>query len=225
MDTKPIIKGLKDGLLIQLPESEWEAGLGGLIEILDTRADFFRGANVTVDLQSFELGVIALSDLRSAFLEHEITLHAIQTDHRPTALAAADLGIKAVHSDETASEPDFASELPGDPAVLIRRTVRSGQSIHHPGHVVVLGDINPGAEITAGGNILVWGRVRGTVHAGAMGDEQAVVCALDLSPTQLRIADQIAVSPERKGRARPETARLRSGQLVAEIWDPDRKLF
>ncbi|MBN1267260.1 MAG: septum site-determining protein MinC [Anaerolineales bacterium] len=225
METKPVIKGLKDGLLIQLPQGEWEAVLSGLKEILDTQAAFFRGADVTLDLQSLELGVIALSELRDTFLEHDIMLHTVQTDHRPTSLAAADLGIQATHSDDSSHEPDFESELPGDPAVLLHRTVRSGQTIHHPGHVIVLGDINPGAEIIAGGNIVVWGRVRGTVHAGAMGDEDAVVCALDLSPTQLRIADQIAISPERKGKPRPEIARLRNHQLVAEIWNPDKKMI
>lgn len=225
MENKPVIKGLKDGLLIQLPDGEWEAVQSGLLDILDTQAAFFRGADVTLDLQSFELGVIALSELRELFLEHDITLHAVQTDHKPTTLAAADLGIKVIHSDDNLKEPDFESELPGDPAVLLRRTVRSGQTIHHPGHIVVLGDINPGAEIIAGGNIVVWGRVRGTVHAGAMGDENAVVCALDLSPTQLRIADKIAISPERKGRPRPEMAVLRDQQLVAEIWKSDRKII
>jgi septum site-determining protein MinC len=88
---------------------------------------------------------------------------------------------------------------------------------------VVIGDVNPGSEIIAGGNVVVWGRLRGVVHAGAKGDSAAVVCALDLSPTQLRIADQIAVSPERRGGPRPETARIREGRLVAEVWADERR--
>jgi septum site-determining protein MinC len=70
---------------------------------------------------------------------------------------------------------------------------------------------------------VVWGRLRGTVHAGAGGDEQCVVCALDLSPTQLRIAGKIALSPKRKGKPQPEMARLENGQFVAEPWDPKRE--
>lgn len=220
---KPVIKGIKEGLLIQLPDGELAESLTSLKEVLSSQADFFRGARVSLDLQSLELGVIPLSELRDLFFEYDITLHAVHTDHRPTSLAAADLGIRVSHSDEQVREPDFESELPGDPAVLLQKTVRSGQTIHHPGHVIILGDINPGAEIIAGGNIIVWGRVRGTVHAGAMGDEKAVVCALDLSPTQLRIADQIAVSPDRKNRPKPETAFLRNQQIVAENWKPERK--
>jgi septum site-determining protein MinC len=107
--------------------------------------------------------------------------------------------------------------------LLLRETVRSGRSIFHEGHVVVLGDVNAGAEIVAGGHVVVWGRLRGLVHAGALGDPAATICALELTPTQLRIADQIAVDPDQaNGRrsARPEQAVIRDGQIVAEPWQP-----
>jgi septum site-determining protein MinC len=84
--------------------------------------------------------------------------------------------------------------------------------------VVVIGDANPGSEIVAGGDVVVWGRLRGMVHAGAEGDDSAVVCALDLDPTQLRIAGQIAVTPKRRSKPQPEIARLVDGQVVAEPW-------
>ena len=85
--------------------------------------------------------------------------------------------------------------------------------------MVIIGDVNPGAEIVASGDVIVWGRLRGLVHAGALGDETAVICALELTPTQLRIADQIAISPdEKRGKAIPEQAAIRSGQIVAEMW-------
>ena len=108
--------------------------------------------------------------------------------------------------------------LQGDQAVLIQRTLRSGHSIKHPGHVIVIGDVNPGAEIIAGGNVVVWGRLRGTVHAGAQGNEEATICALDLSPTQLRIAEQISITPPQRRKPKPEMARLVDGKVVAEPW-------
>ena len=111
----------------------------------------------------------------------------------------------------------------GEGAILVRRTLRSGYSLQHSGHVVVIGDVNPGAEIIAGGDVIVWGHLRGMVHAGAEGNEDAVVCALDLSPTQLRIAGQIATTPKRRGKPQPEMARLKDGQVVAETWNPKRK--
>jgi septum site-determining protein MinC len=75
------------------------------------------------------------------------------------------------------------------------------------GRLPSLGDVNPGAEIIAGGSVVVWGRLRGLVHAGAMGDDTAVICALDLNPTQLRIADQIAIPPADTRTAPPRTGR------------------
>jgi septum site-determining protein MinC len=108
----------------------------------------------------------------------------------------------------------------GEFSILLQRTLRSGFSLKHEGNVIVIGDVNPGAEIIAGGNVIIWGHLRGMVHAGAEGDQSAIVCALDLSPTQLRIADQIAVTPQRRGKPQPEMARLQNGQVIAEPWDP-----
>jgi septum site-determining protein MinC len=104
-------------------------------------------------------------------------------------------------------------------AILVHRTLRSGQSLRHPGHIVIIGDVNPGAEVVAGGDIVVWGRARGLVHAGALEDENAVICALELAPTQLRIASHIARSPEERPAAPvPEKASIRDGQIVAVPW-------
>jgi septum site-determining protein MinC len=107
----------------------------------------------------------------------------------------------------------------GEPAILIRRTLRSGFSIKSPGHVIIIGDVNPGAEIIAGGDVIVWGRLRGVVHAGAQGNESSIICAIDLSPTQLRIAGQIVITPQRKGKSQPEMAHLKDGHVIAEAWN------
>jgi septum site-determining protein MinC len=87
--------------------------------------------------------------------------------------------------------------------------------------VVILGDVNPGAEIVANGNVMVWGRLRGMVHAGAKGNNKAVICALDLSPMQLRIADQVSAALKPQENPRPEVVRINSdGKLQAELWSP-----
>ncbi len=96
--------------------------------------------------------------------------------------------------------------LPEDAAKWVKGPLRSGGRVIFEGNVVVMGDVNPGAEIVAGGSVIVWGRLRGVVHAGAQGDEKAVVCALELAPTQLRIAGEIAVSPKKQGKSQPEVA-------------------
>ena len=74
--------------------------------------------------------------------------------------------------------------------------MRSGASIHYNGNVVVMGDINPGAEVIATGNIIITGMLKGTAHAGCKGNRNAIVSAKGIYPTQLRIADLITVSPK-----------------------------
>ena len=108
--------------------------------------------------------------------------------------------------------------LPGEAAVMIHRTMRSGFKVAYQGHVVVIGDVNPGAEIIATGSVVVWGRLLGTVHAGAEGDETAVICALDLSPLQLRIAAKVAIAPKGNKDPKPEVASINGDQIVAEPW-------
>jgi len=79
---------------------------------------------------------------------------------------------------------------------LHRGTVRSGDHIEAAGSLLVLGDVNPGARLSAGGHVLVWGRLRGVAHAGCHGDQGARIVAMGLQPLQLRIADVIARGPQ-----------------------------
>lgn len=106
--------------------------------------------------------------------------------------------------------------------VLIDRTMRSGQKVEYNGNVVVLGDVQPGAEVIAAGHVMIWGNLRGTVHAGATGDEKSVVCAMRLTPVQLRIASQVAVNPYSQDKTvdlGPEVAYIKDQQILAESWD------
>ena len=103
--------------------------------------------------------------------------------------------------------------------VLICQNLRSGQTIRYSGNVVLIGDVNPGAEVIAGGSIIVMGSLRGVAHAGAGGDREAVVAALKMQPTQLRIADHITRRPEELGQVyseEPEMARIKDGKVVIE---------
>ena len=103
-------------------------------------------------------------------------------------------------------------------ALLVQKTLRSGQSITHDGSVIVIGDVNPGAEVIAGGNVIVMGSVRGVIHAGAFGNTGATVTALRLIPTQIRIASQITRPTDEVEveSDQPEIARIRAGNLVIE---------
>jgi septum site-determining protein MinC len=100
---------------------------------------------------------------------------------------------------------------------LINKNMRSGQNVEHEGDVLVIGDVNPGSYITASGNIIVMGTLRGIVHAGAGGDDSAIVIALKLRPQQLRIARRIVRSPDESDDPEyPEIAYVKNNQIFIE---------
>ncbi|MDD2694744.1 MAG: septum site-determining protein MinC [Anaerolineales bacterium] len=217
------IKGIKEGLLVLLGEGEWSEIRQALLEQLDRQGEFLRGARLALDVGDAILKAVDLGSLRDGLSERGLYLWAVLSNSPTTEQTAQMLGLETrLTKPRYASMDEYAhGGLHGvEEAVMVARTLRSGASVQYPGHVVVIGDVNPGAEIIAGGNVVVWGRLRGLVHAGANGDEGAVVCALDLRPTQLRISDQIALSPKRKGKPQPEIASLRNGAVVAEPWKP-----
>jgi septum site-determining protein MinC len=102
-----------------------------------------------------------------------------------------------------------------------RGTLRSGDHLQAEGSVLLLGDLNPGARISAGGHVLVWGRLRGMAHAGRRGDTSARIVALQLRPLQLRIAGAVARGPEeRPPEGLAEEARLEDGEIRIEPAHP-----
>jgi septum site-determining protein MinC len=108
--------------------------------------------------------------------------------------------------------------------VVEHRTVRSGEKVASEGHLIIMGDVNPGAEVIAEHNIIVWGSLKGTAYAGVPNHEDAVIAALHLSPIQLRIAGYIARSPDVRPvtTAVPELARIDQNQIVVESWERGR---
>lgn len=128
---------------------------------------------------------------------------------------------EAPSDQETAPEPPTLHLVQTPPATLYHAgTLRGGQALHHVGHIVVVGDVNPGAELIASGDILVFGRLAGVAHAGAQGDEAARVYALDLDATQLRIATYIAAEEGTAARVpRPEVAVVVDGRIAVVPYD------
>jgi septum site-determining protein MinC len=219
--TSPLvqIKGIRDGLLITLAGAAWPDLVAAFIDNIESRSDFFRGGRVTLDIGSQELRVADLSALRDSLSERGVSLWAVLSESPVTERTAQNLGLATRIAKPRLVEPPAApQQLPEDAAKWVKGPLRSGVRITYEGNVVVMGDVNSGAEIVAGGSIIVWGRLRGVVHAGAKGDETAVVCALELAPTQLRIAGEIAVSPKKQAKSQPEVARLQDGNLTAEPW-------
>ena len=82
--------------------------------------------------------------------------------------------------------------------ILHEGTVRSGDRISSNGNLCIIGDVNPGAIVSAQKNIYVWGKLRGIAFAGKGGNYDASISSLYLNPLQLRIADVIAIGPKDK---------------------------
>ena len=103
--------------------------------------------------------------------------------------------------------------------VIVGRTVRSGGRVESSGSVVVLGDVNAGAEILAHDDIIVLGTLRGVAHAGVGGNDHAIVWAQRILAPQLRIGSALAQAGDGEGRTDgPELAHLRDGQIVLRPW-------
>ncbi|MFZ5877968.1 MAG: septum site-determining protein MinC [Chloroflexota bacterium] len=217
------IKGFRDSLLVVLNGETWEGNQAALLTQIDERASFFQGARLVLDIGSQALGVDEMSHLRDVLSERGISLWAVLSESPKTEKTAQLLGLATRLSKPRAEERRSpAVEAPGeDTALFVNRTLRSGTRIEFPGHVVVMGDVNPGAEVIAEGNVIVWGRVRGVIHAGAKGNRDAVICALDLSATQLRIANEISAVLKPQKNPRPEIASInKEGRLQSELWQP-----
>jgi septum site-determining protein MinC len=222
------IKGVNDGLLISVsPTEEWQSITSELASRIDEKSAFFAGAKITVDTGERPVPKYELSSLKALLERRGLSLMVVQSASKTTIESAEALDIRTSYTAAiTESNPIDPDEMSIDPeesgtmGVLIRRTLRSGRTIHSRGHVVVFGDVNPGAKIIAVGDIIIWGKLRGVVHAGAEGDDNAIVCALDMNPNQLRIATFITTSPpDNRRKIKPEVASVKNGQIVVESWE------
>jgi len=138
-----------------------------------------------------------LQEIGDALTEVQLRLKRVYTSRRQTAVAAATAGysVEQQASITQINQPTEAPQALAEPLYL-QTTLRSGADVKHNGTVVVLGDLNPGSSVVADGDILVWGRLRGLAHAGAKGNARCLIMALQMEPTQLRIADFVARPPE-----------------------------
>ena len=107
-----------------------------------------------------------------------------------------------------APQPGAPEQLDrGGEALLIKTTCRSGEVISYPGDIVVLADVNPGAQLIADGDIFVYGTLRGAAHAGASGDAKAVIVATVMRAPRLQIGPHVGIAPEGKERSRADSNR------------------
>lgn len=213
------IKGIRDGLLATFADAPWEEQRLALLAQIDERPSFFQGARLAMDVGSQILKVNDLVGLRDFLSERNISLWAVISESSTTEQTSQLLGLATRISKPRPEERKADIEVSDDTALFVNKTLRSGVRIEFPGNVVVLGDVNAGAEVIAEGSVIIWGRVRGMIHAGCKGDRSAVICALDLSAMQLRIANEVSAVLKPPKDPRPEIASInKEGHLQAELW-------
>jgi septum site-determining protein MinC len=219
--SKPRVKlsGTDYGLLLRL---EWDSPLPQLLveleEYLQQSPKFFAGAQVLLEIGSRPVLQQDLEQLAVVLARYGVTLQGV---------------VPILDGLERRSPPTshaMFTPAPPDPQTLLhleQRTVRSGEKVAAEGHVIIMGDVNPGAEVIAGYNIFVWGALRGSAYAGVPDHEEAIIAALHFAPIQLRIAGHIARPPEARPAASgaPELARIDQDAIVVEAWERGRGGF
>jgi septum site-determining protein MinC len=211
-------KGTVNGLTIILrEEDEFEAIINQLEDKVKSAGKFFKGATLSVlyrgkeltkteedkiyDLLSQKSGANILS-LNKETVESNSETNIQNVQYQPPKLKMNDHFFKGIDQ---------------GPTKFHRGTVRSGQLVSYAGNLVIVGDVNPGGEVVANGNVVVLGALKGMVHAGADGNRDAIVIALNLQPMQLRIADVITRSPDGDDGStaiNPEVASVKDDRVI-----------
>lgn len=155
------------------------------------------GTNVHLLVDNRLLDGRQFHNISEALEAVDLKLTRVLTSRRQTAVAAATAGYSV--EQETPKRELFTSDASNSPdlsePLYLKTTVRSGIAIRHPGTVIIRGDVNPGGEVIADGDIIIWGCLRGIAHAGAKGNPECCIMALRMQPTQLRIAEAVARAP------------------------------
>lgn len=192
-------QAVSDGIVMNFRDGSSFGSIKKAVNLHAAEAsDFFTGVNLYLNLSGLELAIEQLEELMEIVKQYNQVNKIYFTARKIN---------KEKKADEHNSD-----------AVIINRTLRSGQRVKHQSNIVIVGDVNPGAEVIAGGDVIVFGRLRGVVHAGASGSLEAQVAALKLDPTQLRIAALIARSPDDSDSAKlqAERAFIEDNQIIVE---------
>ena len=132
---------------------------------------------------------------------------------------------KNIEKDEEKDKKVFSGVYEGKTR-FIRKAVRGGQCINYPGNIVIIGDVNSGAEVSAAGNVIVLGTLKGKVSAGTNGNTKAFIAAFSLQPELLKIAKCMAMSPDDTGKPKyPELAKIKDGVIIVEPYLPNKYIY
>ncbi len=195
MKNPVIIKGTKSGIIVHLTdELPFEELQEKLCEKFKNSADFLGNSQIALSFEG-----------RSLSDEEQVKLVDCITE-------CSNLDVVCVIDDNAEREACFSKTLEerlmamnSNTGQFYKGTLRSGQVLEFDTSIVILGDINAGAQVVSTGNVVVLGKILGNVYAGASGRENCFVVALQMNPTQIRIGDVIARSPDGKQKIEQET--------------------
>ncbi|WP_371371527.1 septum site-determining protein MinC [Sporomusa aerivorans] len=208
-----VFKGSKSGLELVINQSaDFSAILEQLKEKLESAAHFFAGGS-GVKVLSW---TSALTGEERGQIVDLLADYGLALREQPDSEFVPPEQFSAGADTPLADIPvEYRQEPEGGQTLIVSRMLRSGQKIIFNGSVIIMGDVNPGAEVIASGNITVQGTCRGVAHAGVKGDRNATITADRLVAGQLRIAGLIARAPDNQ--VEPtcrETARISGGTVI-----------
>lgn len=219
---KATVNGL---ILIIREEDDFDTLFQEIEKKVASSARFFKGACITVKYRGRKLSAaeeMKIADLLSVRTGAEIKSFTEDTEYQENSMDKDAERSK----DKLKMRVLYFKDIEEGITKFHTGTVRSGQLIKFEGNLVIIGDVNPGGEVEAAGNVVVMGSLRGIVHAGADGNKKAIVAALNLQPTQLRIADVITRPPDEgthKSSFIPEMAFVKDDMVYLERFLPQFK--
>ena len=218
------IKGKPGGLFeIEVePLSSYTEIRDALKEKLDKNKGFFTDAGAKLQFSGRQMSKAQKQDIkRMLHMDYDVDDVSFEDEREAMpeeapVIKSMDSAIRTIENRvDLISKEYFRAK-----SIFISHTLRSGQRVECEGDIVVLGDVNDGAEVIAGGSIAVMGVLRGLAHAGATGRADVVVAANELKPKQLRISGKIALFPEGPTSGMPEIAEYKKGSIVIRPLKP-----
>ncbi len=207
-------KGSRSGLQLVLEEAaDFSAIEDEIREKLESGSNFFCKGTL-IQVVSSSLSEDEKKKLSNLFHTHGVVMRAVAAEEaEPLPAEEPAAAEPPVEADSAVRDKDQSVQE----MTVVNRTVRGGEEISSKSSILICGNVNPGAQIIAGGSIDIRGTCRGIVHAGAYGDTSAFVIADHLMPVQIRIAGLIARSPDHVEKsARAERASIKNGQIIIE---------
>lgn len=196
-----MIKGNKDGLIAVVNTEkfhDFDSMVEALVEKLQRGKGFYKGFTIKINMDTSNITRREREELRNLLFDEFKIMDCIFENKQDKKNKV----FQGIYEGRTK---------------FVRKTVRGGQCVRYVGNVVIVGDVNAGAEVYAGGNIMVLGTVRGHVHAGYSGNEKSIIGAFCMQPEIIQIGSIITRSPEGGEKPPyPEIAKIKDGAIVVE---------